>query len=82
MSSTIIVAIISFAGTLIGTAGGILAAGKLTAFRLEQLETKLDNQSRTVAKIPVIEEKINNMNHRIRILEKDSGGLHSDFDGC
>ncbi len=72
MDSTIIVAIISFAGTLIGTAGGILAAGKLTAFRLEQLETKLDVQSRSVAKIPVIEEKISGLNRRVLLLEKES----------
>lgn len=80
MNNTVIVALISFAGTLIGTAGGILAAGKLTAFRLEQLETKLDNQSRTVSKIPVIEEKIHSMNRRILMLEKDNP-LFSDFDG-
>ena len=80
MNSTIIVALISFAGTIIGTTGGILAAGKLTAFRLEQLETKLDNQSRTVSKIPVIEEKIHGINHRILLLEKDTS-LFSDFDG-
>ncbi len=72
MNSTIIVAIISFAGTLIGTAGGILASSKLTAFRLEQLETKLDIQSRSVAKIPVIEEKLQGINRRIALLEKDN----------
>lgn len=80
MDNTVIVALISFAGTLIGTAGGILAAGKLTAFRLEQLETKLDNQSRTVSKIPVIEEKIHNMDRRILMLERDNSAF-LDFDG-
>ena len=77
MNSTIIVALISFAGTLVGTEGCILAAGKLTAFRLEQLETKLDAQSRSVAKIPVIEEKIQGINRRIVLLEK---GATSYFD--
>ncbi len=72
MDTTIIVALISFAGTLMGTAGGILASSKLTAFRLEQLETKLDTQSRSVSKIPVIEEKIGGLTHRIALLEKDS----------
>jgi hypothetical protein len=82
MDSTIIVALISFAGTLIGTAGGILASGKLTAFRLEQLEKKLDNQSRTVSKIPVIEEKISNMNRRIFVLEQSYVKFQVDYDGC
>ena len=72
MNSTIIVAIISFIGTLIGTAGGILASSKLTAFRLEQLETKLDIQSRSVAKIPVIEEKLQGINRRVALLENDN----------
>lgn len=80
MDNTVIVALISFAGTLIGTAGGILASSKLTAFRLEQLETKLDRQSRTVSKIPVIEEKIHNMDRRILMLEKDNSAF-LDFDG-
>lgn len=70
--STIIVALISFLGTLTGTAGGILASSKLTAFRLEQLENKLEIQSRSVSKIPVIEEKIQGISRRILLLEKDS----------
>ena len=77
MNNTIIVALISFAGTLIGTGGGILASGKLTAFRLEQLENKLDAQSRSVAKIPVIEEKIGGINRRISLLE-NSSSAHYD----
>lgn len=72
MDSSIIVAIITFSGSVIGTAGGILAAGKLTAFRLEQLEKKLDVQSKTIAKIPVMEEKIHSINRRISILERDN----------
>jgi len=80
MNSTIIVALISFMGTLIGTAGGIIASSKLTAYRLSQLETKLDRQSQTVSKIPIIEEKIHNMDRRILILEKDSSAFF-DFDG-
>ena len=69
MDTTIIVALISFAGTLLGTGGGILASGKLTAYRLQQLETKLDKQSVSVAKIPVMEERMQNINRRIARIE-------------
>ncbi len=79
MNSTVIVALISFAGTLSGTVGGIIASSKLTAFRIEQLETKLDRQAASVAKIPVIEEKIQNINRRINHFETDSVIY---FDGC
>lgn len=72
MDNTVLVALISFLGTIIGTGGGILASGKLTAFRLKRLETKLDLQSKSVAKIPVIEEKIQGINRRIILLEKDT----------
>ncbi len=80
MDSTVIVAVLSFAGTLIGSVGGIMASSKLTAFRLRQLEDKLDSQSRSVAKIPVIEEKLQSMNRRISLLEKDTS-LYFDT-GC
>ena len=72
MDNTVLVALISFSGTLIGTLGVIIASGKLTAFMLKQLETKLDAQSKSVAKIPVIEEKIQGINRRILLLEKDT----------
>lgn len=80
MNNTIIVALISFAGTLIGTAGGIFASSKLTAFRLEQLEKKLDIQSKSVAKIPIIEERLQGLSRRVSILEREP--QKSYFDGC
>ena len=80
MDNTIIVALISFAGTLIGTAGGILASGKLTAFRLEQLEKKLDTQSKSVAKIPLVEERLQTLSRRVSILEREP--KNSYFAGC
>ena len=82
MNSTVIVALISFAGTVFGTAGGILAAGKLTAYRLEQLENKLDRQSINVSKIPVMEEKLKGMSRRVSMLERNDRGMIRDIDGC
>ena len=68
---TVIVAIISFAGTLVGTAGGIIASAKLTQYRLEQLEKKVEAHTGAAAKIPVMEEKINNINRRIKAIENE-----------
>ena len=82
MESTVIVAIISFAGTLIGTAGGIIASGKLTQYRLEQLEKKVDAQNKSSVKIPVIEEKLNGIERRISKIEKDTFLSTGYFDGC
>lgn len=71
MSSTIIVALISFAGTLLGTAGGIIASGKLVEYRLEQLEKKVEAHSNATSRIPVIEEKIKTVNIRIAKIENE-----------
>lgn len=70
MSSTVIVALISFAGTLIGTAGGIFASAKLTEYRLSQLEKKVEAQNSGYAKIPLIEERISNISKRLYIVER------------
>lgn len=70
MSNDIIVALIAFGGTLIGTFGGILASSKLTAYRIAELEKKVDKHNNFAERIPVIEEKIEAANHRIEELEE------------
>lgn len=42
MDNTLVVALISFAGTLTGTFGGIITSNKLTNYRIEQLEKKVE----------------------------------------
>lgn len=74
MNSTIIVALISFAGTVVGTAGGIMASSKLTAYRIEQLEKKMEAQASVYSRVPVMEEKIKTINRRIAKLERENVG--------
>ena len=82
MESAVIVAIISFAGTLIGSAGGIIASSKLTNYRLEQLEKKMDSNSATLSKVPVLDAKIGEVNRRVARLECDNAKVYGYFDGC
>ena len=70
----ITVAIITFAGSAVGTLGGILASSKLTNHRLEQLEKKVEMHNCIVQRTYVLEEKMKVANHRILNLEK--GGKH------
>lgn len=70
MSEAVIVALISGAGTLIGAFGGILASSKLTAYRIGILEKKVDKHNNFASRIPVIEEQIKVVNHRIDDLEQ------------
>lgn len=77
MSDTIIIALISLIGTLGGTFGGILATSKLTNYRIEQLEKKVDRHNSIIERTfrleendKLLEEKIKVANHRIDDLEK------------
>ena len=70
MNTEIIVALVAFAGTLIGTFGGIVTGSKLTSYRIEQLEKKVDKHNSFAERMPVIEEQIKVINHRIDDLEK------------
>lgn len=77
MTETIIVAILSLIGTLGGTLGGILATSKLSNYRIEQLEKKVDKHNNLVERVykleqgkAVTDEKISVANHRIDDLER------------
>ena len=77
MNDVIIVAVLSLIGTLIGTFGGILTANKLTNYRIEQLEKKVEKHNRVVERVyilekneAVMEEEIKVANHRIDDLEQ------------
>ena len=70
MNDAIIVGIISFAGTLVGTLGGILASAKLTNYRIEQLEKKVDKHNNFAERIPVLETRLKSDEHRINDLEE------------
>ena len=70
MDTDIIIALISLIGTLGGSFGGIIVSGKLTAFRLEQLEKRVAEHNNFARRIPVIEEQMKVANHRIDDLER------------
>ena len=70
MSDEIIVALLALVGTLLGTFGGIVTSSKLTNYRLSQLEKKVDKHNGFGEKIPVLEEKLKVVNHRLDDLEE------------
>ncbi len=76
MSGEVVVALITLLGSAIGAIGGIFATNKMTAYRIEQLEKKVDKHNQVVERmyeaeknISVISEEIKNVNHRIEELE-------------
>lgn len=72
MESTMIVAVLSAAGSLIGSLTGLLCSIKLTDYRLKQLEKKVDLHNNFAARLPVLEEKMKVADHRISDLEKEA----------
>ena len=76
MSDAIIVALLSFAGTLLGAYIANRKSAAIMEYRLQQLEKKVDKHNtvieRTYAlekRADVTDEKINVANHRIADLE-------------
>lgn len=70
MDTDIVCALLSLFGTLIGTLGGIVVSGKLTSFRLEQLEQRVAKHNNFAERLPVVEEQIEQITHRINKLEE------------
>ena len=71
MSEAIIISLISLVGTLAGSLGGILVSSKMTNYRIEQLEKKVDKHNNFAEKIPIINEQIKVINHRLEDLERE-----------
>lgn len=70
--SDVIVAAISLLGTLCGSLGGILVSSKMTNYRIEQLEKKVDKHNGFAEKIPLINEQIKSLGKRLDRLERSN----------
>lgn len=70
MSEAVIVALLGFAGTLLGSLFGVLAAQKLTQYRLSQLEEKVNKHNNLVERTYRLEGRMDEAEHDIRDLKK------------
>lgn len=57
MTEAIIVALIGFLGAILGSALGIVASAKLTNYRLEQLEKKVNLHNNLIERVYLLEKK-------------------------
>ena len=81
MNDTVIIALISLLGTLSGTFAGILTANKLTAYRIEQLEKKVEALAVLAERTCVLEtkaklqdEKLTDASRRMDAMEQKAAG--------
>ena len=75
MSEGIVVALIGLGGSAVGSLIGVLASSRLTQYRLEQLEQKVDKHNNVIERMFVLEERQKVANHRIDDLERKGGEM-------
>ena len=80
MTETMFIALLSLLGTLVGSLTGILTANKLTNYRIEQLEKKVDKHNCVIERVydlekrdAVIEEEIENAKQKIDDMRHSNG---------
>ena len=62
----IIIAVCGCLGSVIGSFGGF----RLISYRVEQLEKKVDKHNNFAERLPVVEEQIKVINHRLEDVEE------------
>lgn len=55
MEPTIIVGLLSLAGTLVGSIAGIMTANRLTTYRIGELEKKVDKHNSVIERVALLE---------------------------
>ena len=76
MENEIIVSLLSLFGTLAGSFAGIITSGKLTNYRITELEKKVEKHNNVVERVYELEkrdevekEELKVVNHRLTDLE-------------
>ncbi|MGF2053628.1 hypothetical protein [Vagococcus fluvialis] len=65
MSEPVLVALITLVGSGIGTLGGVLVSSKLTNYRIEQLEKKVEKHNDVVERTFKLEGQMREAEHDI-----------------
>ena len=69
MDNTIIVAVLSFVGTIVGSLAGILTANKLTNYRIQKLEEKVDKHNTVIERTYILEGKMKAVEEDVKELK-------------
>lgn len=73
MSETIIVAVLGFLGTILGSGLGVIASSKLTNFRLQKLEEKVEKHNSVIERTFKLEGQVTEIFHDIKELKSYHG---------
>ena len=69
MSETIIVAALGCLGTILGSGLGVIASSKLTNFRLQKLEEKVEKHNSVIERTFKLEGQVTEIFHDIKELK-------------
>ena len=70
----IIIGVLALVGTLGGSYISHRKSLSIIAYRLEQLEKKVDRHNKFAERMPVVEEQMKVVNHRLEDLERRNEG--------
>lgn len=65
MDSGVLTAILSLLGTAAGSIAGVMASARLTNFRLQQLEKKVEKHNNLVERMVEVEQRCKSNTHRL-----------------
>ena len=75
--SSVVVAVISLVGSLFGTFGGILTSAKLSNYRIEQLEKKVEKHNSVVERTYNLEGDVKTIQVEIEEIKEDVRSLQN-----
>lgn len=70
MDNTVIVALLGCLGTIVGSGLGVVASSKLTSFRLQELEKKVDKHNTVIERTFRLEEQVKEIANDIKELKQ------------
>lgn len=71
IDSTVIVALISLGGTILGSMLGVLKSNDKTLYRIEQLEKKVEAHNNLVERMAIVEQETKSNEQRLGKLEME-----------
>lgn len=81
MPDVVVVSLISLAGTLFGSIAGIMTANRLTTYRVEELEKKVDNFNNLVERTFKLEQTTERQWDRIDEIKSDIAEIKETIRG-
>lgn len=70
MPPEIIVGLLSLLGTLFGSIAGIMTSNKLTIYRIDQLEQKVNKHNNLIERVYHVEERITVIEHSLNDIKE------------